>query len=88
MPALALLSHPRRSIQVGAVLFAVGLLFLIGTVIPYFFGVDNRPLWVNLGCMLAPTGFVVLIVSAVRLGREAQRAVLAELYPEAPSAAR
>jgi peptidoglycan/LPS O-acetylase OafA/YrhL len=61
-------------VPVGFALFAVGLVFLILTVVPFFFGDHNRPVWVNLGCMLAPLGFVVAVVGAIRNGRADQRA--------------
>jgi hypothetical protein len=63
-------------VRVGAAFFVVGLLFLIATVVPFFFGDHNRALWLNLGCMLAPLGFIMVVVSAVHAGRADQRAAL------------
>lgn len=63
-----------RLVQVGFVLFAVGLVFLLVTVLPFFFGDTERPLWLNLGCLLVPIGFVVAVAGAVRAGRADQRA--------------
>ncbi|MGX7677791.1 hypothetical protein ACSMXN_02710 [Jatrophihabitans sp. DSM 45814] len=65
-----------RAVRVGFTVFAVGLLFLSVTVLPFFWGDDNRSLWLNIGCMLAPIGFVIAIVGVVRAGRADQRAAL------------
>lgn len=68
-----------RSVAVGVLLFVVGLVFLLVTVLPFFFGDEDRPLWLNLGCLLAPLGFIVAVVGAVRAGRADQRRALREL---------
>jgi uncharacterized membrane protein YhdT len=57
----------------------VGLVFIAFDVVPFFFGDHNRPLWLNLACLLAPLGFAIAVGSAVRRGRQAQRDVLREL---------
>ncbi|MCW2522530.1 MAG: hypothetical protein JWO63_865 [Frankiales bacterium] len=62
------------AVRLGFALFAVGLVFLILTVIPFFFDDHNRSLWLNLGCMLAPLGFVVAVIGVIRAGRAEQRA--------------
>lgn len=67
------------TVRVGLALFAAGLFFLAVDVIPFFFGAHDRPLWLNLGCLLAPLGLVVVVWSAVRTGRAGQRAALAAL---------
>ncbi len=64
-----------RSVPVGFALFGVGLLFVLATVLPFFFGATDQPLWLNLGCLLAPVGLAVAIAGAVRAGRADQRAV-------------
>jgi len=71
----------RRSpwIRIGFSLFALGMVFLVVTVIPFFWGTHNRPVWMNVGCMLAPLGFVIAVVSAVRAGRAEQRSAAREL---------
>jgi uncharacterized membrane protein YhdT len=66
-----------RLLRLGIGLFAVGVLFILLTVVPLFFGAHNRALWLNLGCLLAPLGFLVIVVSAVRAGRAEQRRALA-----------
>lgn len=63
-----------RSIRIGFVLFGIGLLFLLVTVLPFFWGSHNRMVWLNVGCMLAPVGFVIAVTGAVRTGRAEQRA--------------
>jgi hypothetical protein len=68
-----------RTVRVGFVLFAIGLLFLLATVVPYFFGDRERSLWLNLGCLLVPIGFVTAVVGAVRAGRADQRAAAREV---------
>ncbi|MCW2541047.1 MAG: hypothetical protein JWN95_2772 [Frankiales bacterium] len=77
---LPLPSTPGRQngpvVRVGAAFFVIGLLFLIATVVPFFFGEHNRALWLNLGCLLAPLGFAMIVVAAVRAGRADQRAAL------------
>lgn len=68
-----------RSITVGLVLFVLGLAFIAADVLPFFADDHNTPLWLNLACLLAPTGFAIAIWSAVRGGRAEQRAALREL---------
>ena len=63
-------------VRIGAVLFVVGLVFLLITVLPFFWGDHNRSVWLNVGSMLAPIGFVLAIVGAIRAGRAEQRATL------------
>jgi len=61
-------------IRGGLALFAIGLVFIAVDVLPFFDGVRNRPLWLNLACLLAPLGFALAVGSAVRSGRREQRA--------------
>jgi hypothetical protein len=67
------------TVRLGLVLFALGLIFIAADVIPFFFSAHDRPLWLNLACLLAPAGFAIAVGSAVRAGRAEQRAVLREL---------
>ncbi len=76
MPAAA--SRP-TSVRVGLALFLVGLVFLAATVVPFFFGDHNQSVWLNVGCMLAPIGFVIAVVGVVRTGRADQRAAVRAL---------
>lgn len=68
-----------RPVRVGLVLFALGLAFITADITPFFFGSHNRPLWLNLGCLLAPVGFGVAVWTALRAGRAEQRAALHQL---------
>jgi uncharacterized membrane protein YhdT len=70
-------SHRPGAVRLGFALFAVGLVFVAVTVLPFFFGAHDRPLWLNAGCLLAPVGLVVAVTSAIRAGRADQRAALA-----------
>jgi hypothetical protein len=67
-------------VRIGFALFAVGLVFLVCTVIPFFFDDHNRSLWLNLGSMLAPLGFIVAVVGVIRAGRADQRAAIDALH--------
>ena len=67
--------------MLGGLLFAAGLAFIAADVVPFFVNVHNRPLWLNLACLLAPVGFAVAIGSAVREGRAQQRAALKASVP-------
>jgi uncharacterized membrane protein YhdT len=73
-------SAPRPStVQLGLAVFVVGLAFVAADVIPYFFSAHDRPLWLNLACLLAPLGFAVAVSSGLRRGRAAQREAVREL---------
>jgi uncharacterized membrane protein YhdT len=73
MPAAV--SRPAPAVRLGFALFVLGLLFVAVTVLPFLFGGGHdRPLWLNLGCLLAPVGLVVAVTAAVRAGRADQRA--------------
>lgn len=63
-------------VRLGLTLFAVGLVFVAADVVPFLFGDSDTPLWVNLGCLLAPIGFALAIWSGLRHGRDEQRAAL------------
>ena len=67
-----------RPIRLGLVLFALGCGFIVADVVPFFADVHNRPLWLNLACLLAPVGFAIAIGSAIRRGRAEQRAAQRE----------
>jgi hypothetical protein len=67
------------AVRLGLGLFALGLIFIAADVIPFFFSAHDRPLWLNLACLLAPAGFAIAVGSAVRAGRAEQRAALREL---------
>jgi hypothetical protein len=67
------------SIRVGLAVFAIGLAFIVVTVVPFFWGGGDRPVWLNVACMLAPLGFVIAVTGAIRGGRAEQRAAAATL---------
>jgi type IV secretory pathway VirB2 component (pilin) len=68
-----------RTVRIGFVLFGVGLVFLAATIIPFFWGDQDRSVWLNVGCMLAPLGFVVAVTGVIRAGRADQRAALDQI---------
>jgi hypothetical protein len=75
-------SSPRRlplPVRVGLALFAAGLVFIAVDVVPFFLGDHNRPLWLNLACLLAPLGFAIAIGSTLLRARSEQRSVLREV---------
>jgi hypothetical protein len=65
-----------RTVQIGLVLFVLGLAAIAADVLPFFAHEHNRPLWLNLLCLLAPLGFALAVGSALRAGRADQRAAL------------
>ncbi|MEO7260297.1 MAG: hypothetical protein ABI047_03410 [Jatrophihabitantaceae bacterium] len=64
-------------VRSGFALFALGLVFTAVTVLPFFLGEHDRPLWLNAGCLLAPAGLALAVTGALRAGRADQRAALA-----------
>jgi hypothetical protein len=68
-----------RAVRVGLTLFVIGLIFIAVDVLPFFFDDHNRPLWLNLACLLAPAGFAVVTISIFRTGRRSQRQALEQL---------
>ncbi|MGH8959950.1 MAG: hypothetical protein ACRDWT_01880 [Jatrophihabitantaceae bacterium] len=72
------------AVRVGLVLFALGLLFIAADVLPFFADDRNRPLWLNLACLLAPIGFALAVWAGLRAGREDQRAALRALTEPGP----
>jgi peptidoglycan/LPS O-acetylase OafA/YrhL len=68
-----------RAVRLGLAAFVVGLVFIAIDVVPFFFDDHNRPLWLNLACLLAPAGFAIAVWSGIRRGRDEQRAAVREL---------
>ena len=68
-----------RGVIVGLALFAAGLIFIAADVLPFFLGSRDRPLWLNLACLLAPLGFAIAVGTGFRAGRDEQRAALRKL---------
>jgi peptidoglycan/LPS O-acetylase OafA/YrhL len=75
-----------RMVRVGLVLFVLGLVAIAVDVLPFFASDHDRPLWLNLLCLLAPLGFAVAVVSALRAGREDQRAAVRRAATQHPLA--
>jgi hypothetical protein len=73
-----------RAVRLGLVLFVLGVVFIVADVIPFFVDDHNRPLWLNLGCLLAPIGFGVAMWAGFRGGREDQRAAVRALADAPP----
>lgn len=65
---------PRRAVRAGLALFALGLVFVVIDVTPFFFSHRDTPLWLNLACLLAPIGFAIAVWSGLAAGRAEQRA--------------
>lgn len=72
------------TVRLGILAFAVGLLFVAATVLPFFLGQHNRPLWLNAGCLLAPAGLALAVTGALRAGRAEQRAAAAAVDQSSP----
>ena len=68
-----------RAVRLGLVLFGLGIGFVVADVTPFFVAVHDRPLWLNLSCLLAPLGFGIAIWAGLRPGREEQREALRRL---------
>jgi uncharacterized membrane protein YhdT len=71
--------RPSAAVRAGLVLFVLGVGFILADVTPFFVDEHNRPLWLNLACLLAPLGFALAVWSGLRAGRADQRAALREL---------
>ena len=57
-----------RAVRLGALLFAVGVVGVLGLVVPYFFGRDGGPVFAVLSA-LAPLGLAVALVGLFRGSR-------------------
>jgi uncharacterized membrane protein YhdT len=61
------------------VLFGIGVAFIVVDVLPFFDHDTDRPLWLNLACLLAPAGFALAVWAGLRAGRAEQRAAVRDL---------
>ena len=61
-----------RLVRVGAVLFGVGVLGVLGVVVPYFLERDDLPVFSVLS-VLAPLGLAVALVGLLRGARADRR---------------
>lgn len=66
-------------VRIGLALFALGVVAVLVDVVPFFVGAHDRPLWLNLACLLVPIGLVVAVWSALARGRREQKAALREV---------
>ena len=57
-----------RLVQVGAVVFALGVLGVLGMVVPYFFDAGDPPLAVDVLATLTPVGLALALVGMLRAG--------------------
>jgi len=62
-----------RLVRVGAVVFAAGIVLLLGAAVPFFFGRDNLPLVLNLGALAAPAGLGLALIGLYAGARASQR---------------
>lgn len=62
-----------RLVRVGGVLFALGVVLLLGAVVPFLFGRGNSPLLLNLGALAAPLGLGLALVGMLVSARASQR---------------
>lgn len=69
------------TVRLGLALFVLGLGFIAADVLPFFASDTNRPLWLNLACLLAPLGFAIAVGSALRRGRREQRRIAQQITP-------
>jgi uncharacterized membrane protein YhdT len=68
-----------RAVLLGLAVFVIGVGFVVADVVPFFFAAHDRPLWLNLACLLAPLGFAVALWAALHRGRQEQRGAVRQL---------
>lgn len=56
-------------VRLGVALFGLGTALVAIAIVPFFFGRHNWPLWLNLGCLLAPVGAVMATWAGLARGR-------------------
>ncbi|WP_042412889.1 hypothetical protein [Streptacidiphilus anmyonensis] len=66
-----------RLVRVGAILFAVGAVATIATVLPLFLGLHRLPTPAYFVCMVMPLGFAVALAGLFRSARSQKRQVTA-----------
>ncbi|RAG86970.1 hypothetical protein DN069_03770 [Streptacidiphilus pinicola] len=65
-------------VRIGAILFAVGAVATIATVLPLFLGLHRLPTPAYFVCMVMPLGFAVALVGLFRSARGQRRAASAQ----------
>ncbi|HLZ37781.1 MAG TPA: hypothetical protein VKP64_08500 [Mycobacteriales bacterium] len=58
-----------RLVVAGAVVFAVGLVATLVTVVPFFFGAHDRPVALNVLALLMPVGLGLALFGLLRAAR-------------------
>jgi hypothetical protein len=59
-----------RLVRLGAVLFGIGVVAVLAVVVPFFFGVENRPLPLNVAAGgLPPLGRAHALIGVLRAAR-------------------
>jgi len=53
-------------VRVGAGVFGLGVLAVLAIVVPFFFGADERPTWLNLSALLLPVGLGLALLGLLR----------------------
>ncbi|GAC1325829.1 MAG: hypothetical protein NVSMB13_09630 [Mycobacteriales bacterium] len=67
------LSRPgEQLVRIGALVFAVGVVFALIDVVPFLLGSPDRPLGVNLGVFAAPAGLGLALLGLLRQARSSQ----------------
>ena len=65
-------------VRIGAILFAVGAVATIATVLPLFLGLHRLPTPAYFVCMVMPLGFAVALAGLFRSARAQRRQVAAK----------
>lgn len=58
-----------RLVRLGAVLFSLGVVGVLVTVVPFLLGRDDAPLWTTLLASLLPVGLGVALLGLLRGAR-------------------
>lgn len=62
-----------RLVAGGTLLFLVGVVAILATIVPFFFGHRNQPLALNLTAVAAPVGMGIALAGLVRQARTRTR---------------
>ncbi|WP_042376894.1 hypothetical protein [Streptacidiphilus melanogenes] len=67
-----------RLVRIGAILFAVGAVATIATVLPLFLGLHRLPTPAYFVCMVMPLGFAVALAGLFASARSQKRQIAAK----------
>ncbi len=57
-------------VRIGVAVFALGLVAIVGAIVPLFFGVHDLPTWLNVAAgVLAPLGLGLALIGLLRAMR-------------------